>query len=258
MKDAKLKNLLKAIACVVICMGGTKLAGIVLGPFSSNVYVNSCIGELILATLVILALIFFKKMSVLRFKTEGFVEGILTGVIILVLGASVFIYFCIEDMTVTASTSDIVVFSIHMLLVGIAEEVLFRGIVQNCVMEYIGTDSVAKVRIGIVISSVIFASVHLGNVFLPGVSFADALRQAISVIPMGALFGTIYYRSKNNIWPGTLLHAFNDFFTLLIAGYITNATLSDALSGTSKSVMGTVVMFTIVDLWIMRKKKLLQ
>lgn len=254
--NENLKKLLIAIGCVVVCMGGTKLVGIILGPFSANGYVNACIGELILAVLAITALVLIKKASVLRFKTEGFMEGIWTGTTFLVLGAMSFITFFVKGMSVTASNSDILVFVIYMILVGIAEEVLFRGILQNCVMEYIGTDSVAKVRIGIVIASVLFGSVHLGNAFFPGVSFTDALQQAISVIPMGALFGTIYFRSKNNIWPGILLHAFNDFYTLLIGGYISNSSLGEAISGTSGGVLGTLALYTIIDLWIMRKKKL--
>lgn len=255
--NVKLKEVLKSIGCVVISMVTTKILSEVVGPYSKNMYANSCIGELVLAVFSIISLIFLKRMYVLKFKAEGFKEGILTGGIIVVIGISVIAGVAgYMGMPITASPFEIMVFVIHMLLVGIAEEVLFRGILQKSILEYMGTDSIGKVRMGIIISSVIFASVHLLNTFLPGISFTDALKQTISVIPMGVLFGTIYFRSKNNLWAVILLHAFNDFFTFLVAGYISNASLSESISGTSNNIVGTLIVFTIIDLWVMRKKKL--
>ena len=251
-----MKKILISIISVIICVGATKLIGECVGPFSSNMYVNNCVGELVLAVFVLIALVLCKRTNVLKFKTEGFKEGIATGAIILVLGACVLITVLIGEMSISASSFEIVFFVFYMLLVGFAEEVLFRGIVQNSVMEYIGTDSVAKVRIGIVISGVLFASIHMGNVLLPGVGYIDAFRQTISVIPIGILFGTVYFRSRNNIWPGVLLHAFNDGFTLLMTGYISNGSVSEAISETTSSIAGTIIIFTIIDLWILRKKKL--
>lgn len=254
--DTKLKKLFISIGCVVICFIATKIVGKVIVGYGTNTYVNECLGELVLVVLSITALIFLKKKDALKFKTEGFIEGIMTGMVILVLGTSILIAFRVFKMSITATTYEVIVFVIYMLLVGIAEEVLFRGIIQNQIMECIGTDSVFKVRLGIVIAGVLFASTHITNALSPDISFVSALRQTISVIPMGVLLGTIYFRSKNNIWPVILLHAFNDFCTFLISGYISNASLGETISGSSNNVAGTLVLFTIVDLWILRKKKL--
>lgn len=258
MKKKNIKSLVLSICCMVVCMVSAKLISEVVGPYSKNMYVNGCIGEAILVVLSIVALVLLKKTNILRFKAEGFMEGLMTGAIIPVLAICVFVTVWYEGMTVSATPFEIVAFVIHMIFVGIAEEILFRGIVQTSVMECIGTDSIGKVRIGIVIASVVFASVHLLNAFLPGVSYMDALRQTISVIPVGVLFGAIYFRSKNNIWPGILLHAFNDFYTFLLAGYISSGSFGDAISSTSNSIGGTLIVFLLIDLWLLRKKKLVK
>ena len=75
-----------------------------------------------------------------------------------------------------------------MLFVGIGEELLFRGILQNAMHEYFGEDSLKKLYKAIILSSTLFGMVHLVNVF-KGVTFLSAFFQALVAIPVGGDLG---------------------------------------------------------------------
>lgn len=254
--NSKNKTLLSAVVSVVVCFILFKISGICLSALNINSFAGNFIGELLFSIYGIIALIILKRTDVLKFKLEGLKEGFIAGSIIIVILASILLGLATGVIPVTVSASSILFYILEMIFIGVAEEVLFRGILQNAVMDYIGYDSVGKIRSGIIISGVIFAAVHLSNAALPGISFGAAMQQAISVVPLGLLFGAIYYRSKKNIWVVIILHAFNDFYTFIASGALAGTSQNEALNASANSVLGTYLTFGLVALWLMRKKKI--
>lgn len=254
--NSKNKTIIIAVASVAVCFVLYRVTGMCLSALNIKGFVGNFIVELLFAIYGIIALIILKKIDVLKFKLDGLKEGFIAGSIIIVFFVAIMLGLVAGIIPITASTSDIVLYVLHMFLVGVSEEVLFRGILQNSVMDYLGYDTVGKIRLGIIISGAIFGVIHLSNAALPGISFGAAMQQAISVIPMGVFFGAIYYRSRKNIWPVIILHAMNDFYTFLASGALAGTSQNEALNSKTNSVLGTYLIFGLIALWLMRKKKL--
>ena len=102
---------------------------------------------------------------------------------------------------------------ILMLLgVGFREEILYRGVVTNAIARKYGSTT-KGLWITLLTSGVLFASIHLTNVF-HGVSLTGMLMQTFSAIIGGVLFGAIYLRG-GSIWGIALLHSLNDLFPVI-------------------------------------------
>lgn len=254
--NSKNKLLIYAIVSVIVCFILFRVTGLCLSALNIKGFVGNFIGELFFAVYGIIALIILKKIDVIKFKVEGLKEGFAAGSIVIVMCVIILLGVAAGMVPVTVSASDVMIYILEMIFIGIAEEVLFRGILQNSVMNYIGYDTVGKIRLGIVISGAVFGIIHLSNAALPGISFSAAMQQAISVIPVGIFFGAVYYRSRKNIWVVIILHAINDFYTFIASGALNGVSQNEALNTKTNSVLGTYIVFGLISIWLMRKKKL--
>lgn len=254
--DNKSKALIESIVAVIVCFLLFRLTGVCLAALNIKGFVGNFIAELCFAIYSIIALVVLNRIDVIKFKLEGLKDGLIAGGVIILIFISVLLALAVGTISVTASATNIVFYVLQMILIGVAEEVSFRGILQNSVMDYIGYDTVGKIRIGIIISGVIFALIHLTNAASPEISFGAACQQAISVVPLGVLFGVIYYISKKNIWAVIILHAINDFYTFIVSGILSDVSQNEVLNTKSNSVIGTYLLFGLIAVWLMRRKKL--
>lgn len=103
--------------------------------------------------------------------------------------------------------------------VGFREEILYRGVNINAIARKYG-NTAKGLWITLLTSGVLFASIHLTNVF-HGVSLTGTLMQTASAIIGGILFGAIYLRG-GSIWGIALLHSLNDLFPVINSTF-TNA-----------------------------------
>lgn len=82
---------------------------------------------------------------------------------------------------------------------GLIEEFLFRGFFMNFLMN----------RYGIVTANIIQACLfqisHFPLYYLEGLTMTSWLVSIANVLPLGLIFGWIFYRTKN-LWAGTILH----------------------------------------------------
>ncbi len=106
------------------------------------------------------------------------------------------------------------------LSVGLFEEFICRGIVQNKFIEKYGT-SYRKILLCIFLSSLVFGFMHIVNYF-NGKSLFETIMQTIQAIGAGFVLGAIYYRTKN-LFSVIIIHALDDimiFFSRLIFNHI--------------------------------------
>ncbi len=96
---------------------------------------------------------------------------------------------------------------IHLLLVGPAEELLFRGIIQGRFREYLGPAA------AISITSVLFAVLHFGA-FL-GAELAQIVPSLTIILLLSLLLGAIYERTGNIVVPALIHGAFNATVSLI-------------------------------------------
>ena len=111
-------------------------------------------------------------------------------------------------------TSMIVFALINSLLVGIAEELMFRGIIFR------GALALPRVKIwsAIWITSLLFGAIHSLNGFLTG-EFLPAIAQAFAAIISGVWLHAIRLRTKS-LYPVMLIHALWDFSIFLMAASV--------------------------------------
>ncbi|WP_374284316.1 lysostaphin resistance A-like protein [Lactococcus sp.] len=116
------------------------------------------------------------------------------------------------------------------LLVGIAEEYIFRGLILGGLVS-----SGKSVGFALIVSSLLFACTHFVNLFHN--SFYNVGLQVLYVIPMGFLIGLIYIKS-NNIVYAIIFHAIQDFSSMVITGGQMNSTVA-----TPQSVLVVYLIF---------------
>lgn len=189
-------------------------------------------------------------------RGRGFLKGCLTGMYLVVVCTG----------TIAVSLADacgefplkpfwgILLFTADMILIGISEEIIFRGVILSNLREHFG-NSTAGIWKSALISSVLFALAHVTNIFeLTMVEFLDRL---FFCFGMGMILAAIYIRC-GNIWVAALLHTLVDFSTDIITGlFIVKVQESgQASGGTDWSFIIADLVYVFVAVFLLRKKKL--
>jgi len=252
------------VLCIFIAVAflsvlyGTQLL-IKLG-MSSKGYGPLLIQEFVGVIFSVIIMILVGKKHILREKGTGILKGLFVGGFLVVIG----ILSIISGLAVVLNQgkinellplSQIVIFAITMAEIGMAEEFIFRGIILNLFL-----DKFHKTQKGIyasiAASSIIFGMAHMTNMF-SGVTIKGALVQASGAVVLGALLAAIYIRTKN-IWVVVIIHAFNDFSSLIGSGLFgTNSVVSQINTYGYIKLIGCLI-YLIPVFVLLRKKKLLE
>ncbi|MCR3760670.1 CPBP family intramembrane metalloprotease [Clostridium felsineum] len=207
-------SILIAIAFLFVLRGGRLIYIFKAKPSDYDAILMSDSLGIIFAIIVMFLL---GSINILREKKHGILKGLFIG------GFLTFI--CAASLLATLTTvqgkkllplSSIIVFTLAMIAVGMAEEFIFRGIILNLLIDRFGK-STKGIWIAVIISSIIFGCAHISNIFA-GVHLKAAFIQAMGTIAVGALIAAIYLRTRN-IWVVVFLHAFMDFSSLIGAGF---------------------------------------
>ncbi len=144
-------------------------------------------------------------------------------------------------LTTFESPSQLVVAMIVVaVLAGISEELLFRGVLQNITLRAFGNPHAA-----IWFAAFVFSFIHLQFYgFFPR-------------ILLGALFGYLYYWTKN-IWVPIFAHFVNNGFTLMMAYlYSTKAVevnIEDTKSVPLSMALGSLLLTALILRWFWMKR----
>ncbi len=160
-------------------------------------------GLMVLAVLVVLLL--SKNGYVFNKPKMKFRESVLLGAPLLILSV-IFLIASVLSLD-TFKVPNFINLVLYTIFIGMFEEFLCRGWIQNEFIERFGNNR-KNVIASIILSSFIFGGMHFSNVAFQSV-FATYV-QVLLATTAGILFGAIYYKSKN-IWSVVFLHAFYDF-----------------------------------------------
>ena len=161
----------------------------------------------ILAILVVMLL--FKNAYVFTDRRERFWNGVTLAIPLLVISLYNFAN-SIMDLG-GFSISKFINVLILSIFIGIAEEFLCRGWLQNEFLERFSTNKKDIVK-SIILASFIFGFMHIWN--LNSQTLYVTILQIVNATSIGILLGTIYYKTKN-IWSVIFLHSFYDFAIFL-------------------------------------------
>ena len=218
----KNKDLFKFIGIIAIILlllvglytiyGGI-LANILYNAVFYGKYNTMLISEIVIVLFAIIVISVRKLWPQIRSKKENFIVGIKRGMPILVIAIIMLIVngggLLIDGNLNIPNFISLVLVSIA---IGVAEEFIFRGWLQNEVMDRFGEGKKGAL-ITILISGLLFGLFHLVNA-LSGQDLFTSFMQVIQTSAIGILFCSVYYASRN-IWSLVFLHSFYDFSVLL-------------------------------------------
>lgn len=197
------------IVFIIIDLLMTIVASLVGSSSLLYKYGDDLVMEIFYSIAVLIVMLLFKNSYVFTEKKENFIDGVLIAIPMLIVsvfnfGSSI---LNIGSFNI-ASFINMVVFCVF---VGIAEEFLCRGWLQNEFIERFSTNKKETI-ISIILSSLIFGFMHIVNI-----SFQtpfETILQIINATSLGFLLGSVYYKTKN-IWSVIFLHSFYDFSIML-------------------------------------------
>lgn len=194
------------------------------------------------------------KTKLLRQRGCGFFSGMLVGMYPLAL----IVYSLYTKMLFGRPDGPmlpawrIVSFLVNMTLVGVAEEVLFRGVIGQTLLEHFGT-SRAGIWKACLLSGLLFGGAHLVNILSSAP--LGVLMQCLFAASLGVLYAAIYFRT-GNLWATTFLHATMDITSMLIGGLYGTESVADTVSSYDPSMLISVLVYLIPAAILLRKKKI--
>ncbi len=198
-----------AFIFVIIDFTITMMANVLTGTSFVYKYGTELIVEIFYALLVLIVMLLFKNSYVFTNKQEKFKSSLLLGFPMIIV-AIINLTSSIRSLT-SFSIPNFINVLIFCIFIGIAEEFLCRGWIQNEFIERYSKDK-KSVILSIVLSSLIFGLMHITN--LASQTLLETLLQIVNATAVGVLLGSIYYKTKN-IWGVIFLHAFYDFSIFL-------------------------------------------
>lgn len=123
-------------------------------------------------------------------------------------------------------------------VIGIFEEVVFRGVVFNYFI-FVFRKSNKLILLAGLLSSIIFGLIHITNVLYGGAELAYTLYQVAYASALGFLFAMVYVRTKSIVAP-IFLHTMIDWSDLFF-----NVAGEPSMSGVSWSSIILTIIFVI-------------
>ncbi len=213
-------------------------------------YGTDVIYEIFYALSILVVMLLFHNSYVFTEKKKKFWNSIYLGLPMLAYSIITFIVNLFNQGSF--SISNCINVFVLCLFVGIAEEFLCRGWLQNEFIERFSNDRNSVIK-SIILSSLVFGVMHIIN--LSEQTVFETILQIINAVSVGVLLGSIYYKTKN-IWSVIFLHAFYDFSIFLGEMNL----IKDCTYATPSLSVGILEFTSIIILsvlWIMSALKVL-
>ena len=195
------------------------------------------------------------RMYLLRRRGSGFFNGLLVGMYPLALLAYTLytkILFGLPEDGTLLPLWRILSFLANMILVGVAEEFLFRGVIAETLLEHFGT-SRGGIWKACLLSGLLFGCAHLTN--LLSSAPLGVLMQCIFAASLGVLYAAIYFRT-GNLWVTVFLHGGMDIISMLVGGLYGTESVAESVSSYDASMLLSVLVYLIPAAILLRKKKI--
>lgn len=218
---------------------------------------NRILAYLVPVIFVFVVCLFSENINKIKFRKEGFGTGILLGWPFITVGVIeiVSLYLSFDKSSISfPSIEKIIFFTLVMVLIGIFEEVLCRGVILNNMLNKWGYTKTGIIK-AVILSSLIFGVGHLVNLFIYPTLIIRTLVQIIRASLHGFLFASIYLRCKN-IWSVVILHGLYDWLVMASGIYhpvtVTAAPVDISVVSGLINIMYSIP-FALVGLFLLRK-----
>lgn len=225
-----------------------------VNPLLLDDYLMGALQELIGVAVAYALLARTDRLEVLRRRGCGLLNGLLVGMFPLFLVANAFVQNLIAapgDVPMR-SWYLILFYLVSMTLVGVAEEMLFRGVIAQTLLEHYGTGR-AGVWKACLLSGLLFGAAHLTNL-MSSAPFG-VLMQVVFAASLGTLYAAIYFRT-GNLWVTVVLHAGTDISSMILGGLYGTISMEEAVSSYDATMLLSVLIYLIPTAFLLRRKKL--
>jgi membrane protease YdiL (CAAX protease family) len=207
------------------------------------------IASILQQTIGVIAVLMIVK--TLGLKLFGRISGwlyILPCLIVAIDNFQFYAYFQGKMQFVQTQAVDVLLFAVYCTMIGLFEELIFRGVLFSVIAGYFSDDKKGLWKT-FILSSLIFGGAHLFNL-LYGAGIGATLLQAVYTTLTGGLFAFAFIKTKNILIPA-FLHAVYNFCGLLFSeqGLGLGAVL-DFGTGVTMAIVGVVVgVFVLYSLY---------
>ena len=211
-------------------------------------YLQSVIREGLLAAFAIFMLAVSGQMTIFSRKTVGFRKGLVTGIYLLAVSAGTIVYEIIGAEGFQ-DKGTIVYSMLYFLLVGVTEELIYRGISADLILRR----NPDKVRMSVLLSGFLFSLSHAVN--LLNADARGVLFQMAGTFLLGMLLTAIYYRT-GSICLVIFLHVLNDIAAAFPVTVLQSTDrVSDIISGYDWIEVLMLMPYLLVLAVLLRKEK---
>lgn len=230
-----------------------------LGLISDNVvafipyYYQDAVDEFF-TLLLALVFVFFCGVHKSAFqRKDTFLNSLKVGGFELAMIALSLISVVTQDYSFEIISFDRIVGSIiFVIFVGLAEELMFRGIIENILLDKYGT-SYNGVLMSVFLTGAMFGLAHLSNLTMD-VPTQSVIIQVLQNIVAGSYYAAIYARTKN-IWAVAFLHSLSDFSAFVSSGYLWGVgNVESCISNLGVLNLITVIIYLIPTLYLLDKR----
>ena len=212
--------------------------------------------QVITALLATACVLVFRKTKIYVLNGKVLKEGFLTG-LPLIITYSLLLFGSLTDLPGKnlIPASEIVCVVLEWILIGVAEESLFRGVVYELCADIFGSTSRKGVCLTFVASSLIFGLCHLTNLLAPGISGFSVVFQVASAMALGLLLAAIKFRAGGSIWPVVFIHALIDGSSFISSGMLWGGTQVSSINNLNPATLILIPVFIGIAVFLMRKGK---
>lgn len=186
---------------IFMCMVLSTIYLIIIKNYFSEVYKNNKIVFMLFAQLLILLPmlihIFYngEKINTIGITSENFLKSLILGV--LLIG----VYYLMKLKLYGNKEINITIYNLmYFLIVGIGEEILWRGYAQNRLIYKFG-----KLR-GLLLTALIFSVIHIPQrIIVLGLDLKGVIMSIFFIMPISITLGYIAYKTKDII-TSSILH----------------------------------------------------
>lgn len=258
MKDERTKNICLALISALVYILLFKAIGLIIRKLFSEPdasFLPQLIIDLIGAVIGIIFLTVSKKTALLKAEKGSFSKGIGAGAYqIAVVLLSVAVNIMQFSGRQLKPLHEIVLFILLMLLVGVSEEIIYRGVVFDYFHTAFGSDTKSGAYLTAAFSGTVFGAAHLFNL-IGSKAPAAIFFQAIGTAAVGFFYAAVYLRCRN-LWVTILLHALSDFSAMLADGFLAGGSIRHAIDSHSIRVIIGTAIYIGVGIFLLRAEKM--
>lgn len=230
-----------------LCIALYKTAGRFVMKAVSDSYLAYLISQLIQVALAFLFAHMLRERDLFRKDGRGR-RGWIAAIPLLLHTAFLLFMGTPEMDSADITAAEALCFIAQMLLIGLGEELLFRGLVQRSMHRAFGEKSTGRVIAAVILSGIVFGATHLGNAFLSSVSLGAAASQAAVTSFMGMYLGAIYYRTGKDLIFISAVHGLYDMAAMIVNGRLRGEEMGEILEQASSFSPAGILLWSAVYL----------